>query len=294
MKHPLLNFFYLFEIKLLYLIAYLLAMLTWDTVNWLNILRVAICLVILGYSCVTDWKTRRAPNRLWYIMGSIGLLLGIYELYGSGFDRYLLFQWVFGIVFVFVIMYFLYYFFGYFGMTGIGGADAKALIAIAIMFTQYPQINLDGIWLPVSDVTRSFIFGFAVFGNALVLNLIVPLAILVYNLFKVPLSELKANPLGSFTGYKARLEGLKDKHVRLMQRYSEENGQLKTKRTFGGSEVDDETYGKLLKWKAEGKIGDKVWVTPKIPFLIPILLGFLVAIIYGDILTQIVSFFLFR
>ena len=50
----------------------------------------------------------------------------------------------------------------------------------------------------------------------------------------------------------------------------------------------------LLKWKAEGKVGDKVWVTPKIPFLIPILLGFLVAIIYGDILTQVVSFFLFR
>ncbi len=269
-------------------------MLTWDTENWLNILRVAICIIILGYSCVTDWKIRRAPNRLWYIMGSIGLVLGLYELYLSDFNSYLLFHWAFGIVFVFVIMYFLYYFFGYFGMTGIGGADAKALIAIAIMFTQYPQINIGGTWLPIMDVTRSFIFGFAVFGNALVLNLVVPIAIFIYNLFKVPLSELKANPLGSFTGYRSRVEGLKNKHVRLMQRYSEENGRLTVKRTFGGSELDDVTYDNLLKWQSEGKVGDRVWVTPKIPFLIPILLGFLVAIIYGDILTQLVSFFLFR
>ncbi len=103
-----------------------------------------------------------------------------------------------------------------------------------------------------------------------------------------------ASPLGAFTGYKADVEGLKGKHVRLMNRYSEEDGQLKKKRAFGGSEVDDATYQNLLRWKSEGKIGDKVWVTPKIPFLIPITLGFIVAIVYGDILTQVISFLIFR
>jgi len=262
---------------------------TWDL---LNIIRVAVCIVILVYSCVTDWKIRRAPNRLWYIMGGIGLILGIYELYSSGFDRILLFSWLFGVVFVFVLMYFLYYFFEYFGMTGLGGADAKALIAIAIMFPYYPRINISGLELPITDVTRSVIFGFSVFGNALVLNLVVPIAILIYNIFNVPGGELRANVLGSFTGYKSSLENLKGKHVRLMHRYVEENGKLQIKKAFGGSELNDEAYKKLLRLKAEGKIGDKVWVTPKIPFLIPITLGFLVAIIYGDFLTQIISFIL--
>lgn len=268
-------------------------MLGWDTVNSFNLLRVAICLLILGYSCVTDWKTRRAPNRLWYFMGAIGLILGLFELYGSGFDRYLIFSWAFGIIFISVIMYFLYYFFQYFGMSGLGGADAKALIAIAIMFPYYPQIELLGISLPLADVTRSIIFGFSVFGNALVLNLVVPIALFAYNLLNVPLEELKSKPLSAFTGYKVGVEGLKGKHVRLMNRYSEEDGQLKKKRAFEGSEVDDATYQNLLKWKSEGKIGDKVWVTPKIPFLIPITLGFLVAIFYGDILTQVISFLIF-
>jgi archaeal preflagellin peptidase FlaK len=49
-----------------------------------------------------------------------------------------------------------------------------------------------------------------------------------------------------------------------------------------------------LKWKAEGKVREKVWVTPKIPFLIPITLGFIVAVVWGDILTRIISLLMFR
>jgi len=269
-------------------------MLTMDEQNWLNILRIAICIVILGYSCITDWKTRRAPNTLWYIMGGIGLVLGVFELYGLNFSFSLLFSWIFGFLFVFVMVYFLYYFFGYFGMVGLGGADAKALIAIALLFPYYPTIYIGSLNLPLVYSDRSIIFGFSVFGNALALNLIVPVAILIYNLFKVPLSELKANPFGSFTGYKTSLEGLKGKHVRLMHKYTEQNGVIQTKKTFGGSESDDETYKNLKKWKAEGKIGDKIWVTPKIPFLIPITVGFLVAVVFCDILTQLIAIFLLR
>jgi preflagellin peptidase FlaK len=262
--------------------------------HWLDILRVAVCLAILGYSCITDWKTRRAPNRLWYIMGGIGLVLGLFQLYEWNFNTSLIFSWAFGAIFVFVLVYFIYYFFQYFGMSGLGGADAKALIAIAILFPYYPYFDISGISLPLTDVTRSIIFGFTVFGNALALNLVVPLAILALNLMTVPLGELMADPLGAFTGYKVSIDGLKGKHVRLMHRYSEENGELKKKRALSGSEVDEGTYQSLLKWKKDGKVGDKVWITPKIPFLIPITLGFIVAIVWGDILMRVISLFLFH
>jgi len=272
----------------------LMAMPDGDALSWLNILRIAICLVILGYSCATDWKTRRAPNRLWYIMGGIGLILGLYELYIRDFDKYLVYSWVMGFIFIFVLMYGLYYLFQYFGMTGLGGADAKALMAVALLFPYYPQISLAGLSLPLMDVSRSIIFGLAVFGDALALNLVVPVAILIYNLATVPFGELAASPMMAFTGYKAQPEGLKGKHVRLMHRYAEKNGELELKRSFGGAEIDDETYDNIIKWKSTGLIGNKVWITPKIPFLIPITLGFIAAIVYGDILTQIISFFLLR
>jgi preflagellin peptidase FlaK len=112
------------------------------------------------------------------------------------------------------------------------------------------------------------------------------------NLIKVPLGELLTDPLASFTGYKMNVDNLKNKHIRLMHSYSVEGGQVKSKRVFGGGEIDDKTYKNLMKWKSEGKIPEKVWITPKIPFLIPITLGLVVAVVYGDILMQIVGFFL--
>lgn len=261
--------------------------------EWLDILRIAICLVILGYSCVTDWKTRRAPNRLWYIMGGIGLVLGLYQLYSLNFNNYLIFSWALNIIFIFVLMYFLFYFFQYFGMSGLGGADAKALMAVALMFPYYPEISLAGILLPVTDVSRSIIYGLAVFGNALALNLVVPIAILIYNVATVPLKELTASPMMALTGYKVNIESIKGKHVRLMHKYLETpEGKPEIKRTFSGSEINEETYGRISKWKNEGIIGPKVWITPKIPFLIPITLGFILSIVYGDILMQIISLIL--
>ncbi len=264
----------------------------WETVNVIDILRILLCVVILGYSCITDWKTRRASNNLWYLMGALGLILGLFEFSLLGNDTSFLISWAIGFGFMFILMYGIYYMFQWIGMAGIGGADAKALMAMALMFPYYPQIYMPGFVLPISDVSHSFIFSFSVFGNALILNFVVPVAILVMNLLKVPLRELRADPLASFTGYKMKVESLKNKHVRLMHNYSIENGQIMTKRIFNGGEVDDKTYKNLTKWKSEGKIPEKVWVTPKIPFLIPITLGLLVAVVYGDILMQIVSLFI--
>lgn len=261
----------------------------WETVNAIDIARILICLAILGYSCVTDWKIRRASNKLWYLMGGLGLILGLYELMLFNFDTSFLMSWAIGFGFMFVLMYFLYYFFQRIGMAGIGGADAKSLIAIALMFPYYPQILVLSHVLPISDVSHSFIFSFSVFGNALVLNFVVPVAILVMNLLSVPFKELKADPLASFTGYQMKAENLKNKHVRLMHDYQVEGDKIVSKRLFGGSDIDEKTYAELTKWKSEGKIPEKVWVTPKIPFLIPITLGLIAAIVYGDILMQIVG-----
>jgi archaeal preflagellin peptidase FlaK len=262
-------------------------MITWETASVLNLLRILICSVILIYSCVTDWRMRRAPNALWYVMGGAGALLDILELFLRSFDAYMVMSLVLGVVFMYVFVYVI------FRIGGFGGADAKSLIAIAILFPYYPVIYLAGsALLPLSAGVRSPIFAFTVLGNAVVLTLVVPIYVLLRNLVTVPGKELKSNLIGSFTGYLMPLEGLRGKHVRLMHVYNENNGVVNKKLVFGGREAEPKVIDRLLRWKEKGLIPEKVWVTPKLPFLIPITIGFLAAVIYGDILMQVVSAFM--
>lgn len=258
----------------------------WD--NSLDILRVVVSIVILGYSCVTDWKIRRAPNKLWYIMGGIALLFNLYAFWLNDFDAIFLVWMVIGAVFIYMLVYII------FRVGGFGGADAKALIAIALMFPLYPMIELAGMTFPVANNIMSPVFALSVLGNAVVLTIVVPLGMLAYNLLTAPFGEVISNPIGAFTGYKAAIGRLKGKHLRLMHYYEETDGRVEKRMTFKGPDIDDDTLKELSKWHDEGKIGEKVWVTPKLPFLIPITLGFLAAIFYGDILMMIVSTLLGR
>jgi preflagellin peptidase FlaK len=256
-------------------------MFPWD--NSLDPLRVLVATFILGYSCVTDWKVRRAPNELWYLMGGIGALFNLYAFWQNDFSLNFLIWLGAGVLFIWALVYFI------FKVGGFGGADAKALIAIAIMFPLYPAITLAGFDFPFAGGIMSPVFALAVLGNAVALNIVVPLCMFLYNLTTTPAGELLANPMGAFTGYKARIGELKGKHLRLMHHYDETDDKVSKRWVFKGSEIDEYSLGELAKWRDAGKIGDKVWVTPKLPFLIPITLGFLAAVFYGDILMQVIS-----
>jgi preflagellin peptidase FlaK len=237
---------------------------------------------------VTDWKIRRAPNKLWYVMGGIALLFDLYAFWQNDFDLMFAVWLAAGVLFIYALVYII------FRVGGFGGADAKALIAIALMFPLYPVIEVAGMSFPIANNIMSPVFALSVLGNAVVLTVIVPLGMLAYNLLTAPPGEVIGNPIGAFTGYKAPVDRLKGKHLRLMHYYEETDGRVERRMTFRGPDLDDETLGELAKWRGEGKIGDKVWVTPKLPFLIPITLGFLAGIFYGDILMIIVSTLLGR
>lgn len=258
-------------------------MLTWEILNSLNLARILICSAVLLYSCVTDWHTRRAPNMLWYVLGGAGLAMGLLELWLRDFDYFLIFYLMVGVIFIYTFVYLL------FRMGAFGGADAKSLIAIAIMFPLYPELYISGVHLPLFNNIHSPVFSLSVLGNAVVVTLVVPIKVFLRNLTTVPLRELASNPLGSFTGYKMKIEDIKGSHVRLMHRYEEVDGTVKRHMVFNGNEMDDKICEDLLRLKKEGKINDYVWVTPKLPFLIPITLGFLIAVFCGDILMQVIS-----
>ena len=257
----------------------------------INIIRLIACMAILGYACLTDWKVRRAPNELWIALGAIGVVLDAIEFWAGDFNYLYIVFLIIGVGFIYVLVYVI------FKVGGFGGADAKALIAIAIVFPfpLYPIINIGGVWFPIAYQLHSPIFALTVLGNAVTIMLIIPLFVLLYNLLNVPIGELAKNPIGALTGYKMNIDRIKGRHLRLMHRYTEEeDGRMSIKMAFRGNEADDEMLARLEKWSGEGKIGDRVWVTPKLPFLIPITIGLIIAVLYGDILMQIVAFLMGR
>lgn len=259
-----------------------------DAINWL---RIAICLAIMGYSCITDWKSRRAPPILWEVMTAAGVILLLAEIFTSPYEaRYnVLFFFALSFCIIYLLVNFIYYLFNNVLKGAFGGADANALLAMSVLFPYYPVMDVLNVSLPLAKDPVTPIFTLAVFGNALILNIVLPLSIFVYNATRLPFGELRSNFITSFFGYKMSLKDIKKKHVRLMHTYEEEDGKVeKYMSMFRYPELDDELYAQLTKWRKEGKIEDKLWVTPKIPLLIPITLGVIVAIVYGDIMTQMI------
>lgn len=260
-----------------------------DVINWL---RIVIALLILGYSCITDWRSRRAPPILWEIMTAAGVILLLFEIFTAvSYDaRYnVLFYFAISFCIIYLLVNFIYYLFNNVLKGAFGGADANALLALSVLFPYYPFLDALNTALPLVQYPLTPIFTLAVFGNALILNIVLPLSIFLYNVYSVPFAELRSHFVTAFFGYKMKLKDMKGRHVRLMHTYEEEDGKVvKHMSMFRYPELDDELYARLQKWRNEGKISDKLWVTPKIPLLIPITLGVVVAVVYGDIMTQMI------
>lgn len=150
-----------------------------------------------------------------------------------------------------------------------GGADAKALMALAILVPIQPHIGDFPLWL-------SFLPGsWTIFANATILFLFIPLSLFVYNIAKGNLRFPH-----SFMGYVISVEKAKQTFVWPMEKIKD--GKRKLVYMPKNFDIEEE----LAEFEKHG-ITD-IWVTPKIPFMIPLLAGFLVSFILGDILLQIV------
>lgn len=101
------------------------------------------------------------------------------------------------------------------------------------------------------------------------------------------MQEIKEKPLYLFIGYKCRVSELANKHLRLLENHELKNGAMVRKFKRGGIVIDEKVIKYLEELIREGKIEDRVWVTPGLPFMLSITAGFFAAIIYGDILFTI-------
>ncbi|MEM0492526.1 MAG: A24 family peptidase C-terminal domain-containing protein [Candidatus Thermoplasmatota archaeon] len=229
-------------------------------------LRFIIGVVILLYASYTDIKTRRAANYLWVIMGITGGVLLVIHYLLLGFDNYYYLIFIPVMIGFFYLMYQL--------RLLVGGADAKALMALAILVPIQPV--MDG--LPLWGVTFMPAV-WSIFANSVILFLVIPVTLLLYNLTR---RDIKFPHC--LLGYKMSLDKARVSFVWPMEHIVD--GKTKFSRT-PRDEDEEEIFNKFKELGVE-----RIWVTPKIPFMIPLLIGFVITFTLGDILTFIMRFFL--
>jgi len=178
--------------------------------------------------------------------------------------------------FVFMMVYFLLYSVSIGGIRVIhGGADAKCLMALAALYPWYGEMGAIGtgpFYGNLSEVSAmEFIFPFHL---STMLNAAV-ITVLFLALY-LPIKNImagKKDPLKMFTGYSMDIRDTPGKHVWI---YVEEDGKKRK------ADPDEATVSKLTK---EGK--REVRVTPKIPFILSMVFGFLLQVSIGNVVLWV-------
>jgi len=232
-------------------------------VTILNVIRLITGTVLLAYASYTDVKTRRAANMLWVIMAIVGAILLLIQYLDGGFAN------IWYLVFILIMIALMYLFFQM--RLLFGGADAKALMALAILVPI--QATMLGDQLPI---WKSFMPGsWIIFANATILFLLIPISLLLYNIVKRNIQFPH-----SLLGYVITVEKAKQKFVWPLEKIKD--GKRRLMYMPKNFDIDEE----LAEFERQGIT--EIWVTPKIPFMIPLLIGFLASFILGDILLQLV------
>ncbi|RLI78547.1 peptidase A24 [Archaeoglobales archaeon] len=238
-------------------------------------IKVVVAFLFLIYTCKLDLRERRVPNKVWKYMLLVFIPLDVVEFL---LLKYSFTTFIFAIV-QFLLMvgfaYMLYYIGAY------GGADAKALMVLAIAFPIYPKILI----FPV--LNNGFgVFSFSVLSNSVISAPLLLIYMFFRNLTKEGLKNIKRDLFYYFVGVKVDAKSI-PKFYNLLEYFDGDE----FKRVKRGVEPDLKMISRLKREAEKGTI-DRIWATPALPFLIFITIGFLISVFVGDLLVWILSLFI--
>ena len=186
---------------------------------------------------------------------------------------------------------------------GWGGADAKALMCLALALPFYPASLATPLSGEISPISKN-LFPITVFSNSVLFAALMTLVMAGYNMVwrvrtggelfeKYENGSWARKALILVTGYKVPVQKLKEKwHVYPLEDAEEDaEGNLKRKLvTIPKDEGRDAVVSRLDSAVKNGKIPDAIWATPGLPFLIFITAGLIMALFVGDIVWIIIRF----
>jgi archaeal preflagellin peptidase FlaK len=257
----------------------------------------AVTIVFLFYASWSDHKTREVSNRVWVIYAPIALALSLSEILLFDPSKLLLFGISAG--FTIGLAFVLFY------AGGFGGADAKALMCIAVALPFAPVILSLPIFSAGLSPISQVIFPVTIFGNGVLFAAASAVYMVGRNVVwhrktgkKMFSGTLAKESIGKkmlilITGYKVNVSKLKAKwHIFPMEDVedSEEKGLERKLVVVPHDEGRDKIVERLSNAADMGKIDSYVWATPGLPLLIFITAGFIVALVFGDVVWLLVRF----
>ncbi len=257
---------------------------------------------VLLYAIWLDLKYRRVPNWVWLATAAVGLVFIAVDI-AAGSPAWVWFAWI---PVVIVVTYALWWFRLLFG-----GADAKCVMAFAILVPYPPALMAGdgGLWphLPAFMPTAA-----TMLFNAVLFTLVIPISYAVMNAARGNL-----HPAAMFLGRRVPLASVYDDPVWVMDwvDVAPENEPEEEEPSLDEMEDDPVLDRDQLPALAENELdgatirlhymptraGDyvrnlarleamgvtEVWVTPKVPFMVPLMLGYVGAFVIGDVLVSL-------
>ncbi|MFW5974279.1 MAG: A24 family peptidase C-terminal domain-containing protein [Natrialbaceae archaeon] len=321
-----------------------------------------VALPAFAWAAVRDVKTRRVPGTVWIPLGALALCLFVWDALAARSAGGL--AWTDGFLLpaalslgLVVPIAYLFWWFG-----GFGGADAKALLVLALLFPVAPTYAVGSITFPVAGDAGIGAFALTILTNAVLVGVAIPVALAVRNAAAGRIAPVM------FVGWPVRWDAVVRTHGRLLQtpdglttggldldalrmylrwrglslqEVRADPGRFRDPATLpddpnpptdgaitasgvlpdGGElqERDDGADGTAEPsaadatyddpWGAEAFLDDiegnaygttpdllrdgldvlareeTVWISPGTPFLVPVFVGLLVALVYGDVLV---------
>lgn len=286
--------------------------------------RVGLAIAVMAAGSISDWRTRTASDSFWYVLGIGGALLLGLDMFMDGasltslvclvlitlvfmdllWDRPGIFEdginplplvlyaltvvayaymtvteygegyyWTMLTIPVLIALFFLLYQFDIIK----GGADAKAMMALSFCFATYPALDgLPLLQLAYPEAQEFLTFPVLLLFNGALLTLIMPIGMFFINLVRRDLRF----PL-MFLGLRMDIDEAPSKHVWPMEKVVD--GEIKTS-VFKQDDDDEANWGAL---RARGV--DRPWVTPKVPFLIPLTFAVPFSFVVGNLIFYLMG-----
>lgn len=246
---------------------------------WLECARSIFSLVFLSVGSVQDVRSREIDDRVWLIFSVAALALNSLGVFANAVEPvgWLIFAGLQSLLFL------LLYYSGVYG-----GADAKSLICLSLM---YPS-SMEGLFTDLS--TGRLPVPFSTFNNAVTLTILYLPINLFWNLtmrmkgVKLFKGLEKENALRRVAALmllrKVRFSNYRSNSNRFL--LAEKRSRSGVRRIVFSRKIDGEKEG-----EQSFEEDDYVFTSFLMPFQVFMLIGFLLRLLYGDILLSLAFFF---